>query len=123
MPDNLILADSVVDARLNRARKLLSPQPQRTPSLKYALLSSFAFAVTALMLAVAIILGPGWEQTPASEPLVAGATAEMDATPKAMVVQVPAGGFELSATPIPMDGVNEAVPLSEDELAAGEARK
>ncbi len=125
MPDNLTLTDNVVDARLKRARRLLSPQPQKPASLKSALLSSIAFAATALMLAAAIIMGPGWERARSSVSNEAPPTEDdqADLTPKAMVVQVPAGGFELSASPLPIEGVNEAVPLSEDELAAGESKK
>ncbi|WAC48841.1 hypothetical protein OVA03_02635 [Asticcacaulis sp. SL142] len=125
MTDNMTLTDNVADARLKRARKLLSPQPQKPVSLKSALLSSIAFAAAALMLAAAIIMGPGWERAPSLVPNEASPINDnqVSANPKAMMVQAPPGGFELSASPLSIEGVNEAVPLSEEELVAGEDKK
>ena len=109
-----------LDPHLYKARQLLQHGQKPKASIKEALLSSVAFAVAALMLVVAIVMGPGWE---APQYINNQATVNVVPGPKAMVVQAPTASFELSAAPLPTDGVNEAVPLSEDELSAGEGTK
>ncbi|MDC7674803.1 hypothetical protein [Asticcacaulis machinosus] len=118
MPENHTAIDQR-DPRLDKARKLLIPMAKHEASLREALLTSVAFAATALMLVFAIVMGPGWEEAPTIQKAnIAPVIKKSAVSANAMMVQVPSETFELSATPLPTDGINEAVPLSEDELSA-----